>query len=226
MNKQRKKAGPKAVVLLSGGLDSTTTLYEAKRQGYDTVCLTFDYGQRHKKEIRRAEKIARLSGSVWQLVRFGLPWKGSSLLDRSMRVPKNRSLKHGIPSTYVPGRNIIFLSIAASFAECIGARAIFIGANEIDFSGYPDCRQEFLRAFEQALRKGTKQGVEGSGITIHAPLLKKNKARIVAMAERLGVPVRLTWSCYQGGKQPCGTCDSCRLRRQGFIDAGMPDPAI
>ncbi len=226
MNKRRTKTKPRAVVLLSGGLDSTTVLYEAQRQGFQTSCLTFDYGQRHKKEIRRAEKIARLSGSPWQPVRFGLPWKGSSLLDRSMAVPKNRSLKRGIPSTYVPGRNIIFLSIAASFAECIGARVIFIGANEIDFSGYPDCRQGFLRAFERALREGTKQGVAGRGIALKAPLLKKNKAQIVAMARRLGVPLRLTWSCYQGGRRPCGTCDSCRLRRQGFIDAGFPDPAI
>ncbi|MBU4305637.1 MAG: 7-cyano-7-deazaguanine synthase QueC [Candidatus Omnitrophica bacterium] len=224
--KVRKKPYKRAVVLLSGGLDSAVALYLAKDKGYKTYCLSFDYGQRHKKEIVSAEKIARKSASMWRLIHFELPWKGSSLLDKRAAVPKNRRLDKGIPSTYVPARNIIFLSMAASYAEVIGAEAIFIGANQIDFSGYPDCRKGFLRAFEKALEEGTKQGAEGKGIRIHAPLLNKDKAQIVKLARRLKVPLELTWSCYQGKPRACGVCDSCRLRSRGFAQAGISDPAL
>ncbi|MCP4649105.1 MAG: 7-cyano-7-deazaguanine synthase QueC [PVC group bacterium] len=215
----------RAVVLLSGGLDSATTLYFARKKGYEIFCLCFDYGQRHKKEIKLAQKLACVSGSKWQMVKFSMPWTSSSLLDKKRLVPKDRDFNGEIPSTYVPARNIVFLSFAASFAEAVGARVVFIGANQIDYSGYPDCRDDFLKAFEQALRKGTKSGVEGrKKISIIAPLVNKNKAQIIKMAKKLGVPLELTWSCYNGGKSPCGVCDSCRLRSHGFEKAKSKDP--
>lgn len=215
----------KAVVLLSGGLDSAVTLYLAKSKGYQVFCLTFNYRQRHKKEINAARKIAKLTRSHWLLLKVSMPGKGSSLIDRNLSIPKNRMLGKGIPSTYVPSRNIIFLSLAASYAESIGAQAIFIGVNEIDFSGYPDCRLEFLKSFEQTLKLGTKTAVLGKKITICAPLVKKTKAQIIKLAKRLGVPLEDTWSCYQGESSPCGVCDSCRLRQQGFKRAKIEDPA-
>lgn len=221
-NKPRKRA----VVLLSGGLDSTVCLYAAKNSGYETYSLSFDYGQRHKKEIERARKIAAKAASAWRVVRIELPWKGSALLDTNIKVPLKRKLSKSIPATYVPSRNIIFLSMAASYAEVIAAEAIFIGANQIDFSGYPDCRKGFLRAFEKVLMEGTKQGAEGKRIRIHAPLLNKDKAQIVKLARRLKVPLELTWSCYQGKTRACGVCDSCRLRARGFAQAGITDPAL
>ncbi|MFH1062789.1 MAG: 7-cyano-7-deazaguanine synthase QueC [Candidatus Omnitrophota bacterium] len=220
--KNRKK---KAVVLLSGGLDSSVSLYYALSKGYEAHCLTFDYGQRHKKEIELARQIAKKAKSKWQLVKIALPWKGSSLLDRKQKIPQQRKIDAAVPSTYVPARNIIFLSFAASFAESVNAQAIFIGANEIDYSGYPDCREEFLNAFSLALEKGTKCGIQGFKTRIRAPLVKKNKQQIVKLAVRLGVPLELTWSCYLGGKKPCGVCDSCRLRQKGFAQAKTKDPA-
>ncbi|MBU1043452.1 MAG: 7-cyano-7-deazaguanine synthase QueC [Candidatus Omnitrophica bacterium] len=221
-NKKRKN---KAIVLLSGGLDSAVSLYSALSESYQVSCLSFDYGQRHKKELKAAQKIAKKAGCQWQLVKISLPWKGSSLLDKTKKIPRHRKIDAEIPSTYVPARNIIFLSFAASFAESVNASAIFIGANEIDYSGYPDCRQEFLDAFSLALQKGTKAGTQGVKTIICAPLVKKNKQQIVELAIRLGVPLELTWSCYSGGKKPCGTCDSCILRAQGFAQAKMKDPA-
>ncbi|MBI4844922.1 MAG: 7-cyano-7-deazaguanine synthase QueC [Candidatus Omnitrophica bacterium] len=220
------KSKKKAVVLLSGGLDSAVALYAAKAMGYKVHCLSFEYGQRHEKELRSAKKIARCSSSPWMLARFSLPWKGSSLIDKNMQVPAKGDFLKSIPTTYVPGRNIIFLSFAASFAERINAEAVFIGANEIDFSGYPDCRQGFLKTFQTALNQGTKQGVEGKKIKICYPLVKKNKAQIIKMAKRLKVPLELTWSCYHGKAKPCGICDSCRLRELGFKAAKMKDPAL
>ena len=241
-----------AVVLLSGGLDSATTLYYAKSKGYNCRCLIFDYGQRHGREIQSAREIARRAGCKWQLIKISLPWKGSSLLDGTMRIPKStnvilrpegpkdlkrsfpftsfrvRMTRH-IPHTYVPARNIIFLSFALSCAEAAGARTIFIGANAVDYSGYPDCRPEFFRAFDKVIRTGTKAGTQGcrdtrAQIKVEAPLMRKSKREIVKLAARLGVPLQLTWSCYKGGKRPCGDCDSCILRARGFEGANISDP--
>ena len=211
----------KAVVLLSGGLDSATTLYLAKKQGYKCFCLIFDYGQRHKKEIASARRIAQAAQCPAQVIKINLPWKGSALLDRKAGLPKRAK---GIPSTYVPGRNIIFLSFALSFAEAIKAGAIFIGAHTQDYSGYPDCRPEFYRAFKQVISRGTKAGVEKRAIAIRTPLIARSKAGIIRLAKGLGVPLGLTWSCYRGGKAPCGECDSCYYRAKGFQQAGLTDP--
>ncbi len=217
----------KAVVLLSGGLDSATTLYYAKAQGYRTHGLIFDYAQRHRKEIRQAVKLARAAGSPYEIVKISLPWKGSALLDKKIFLPRHRRVDpRVIPPTYVPARNIIFLSFAASYAEAIKARAIFIGANALDYSGYPDCRPDFMAAYQNMLRKGLKTGVEGRAVKVHAPLIRKTKAQIIRMGMKLKVPYEMTWSCYAGGTKPCGTCDSCVLRAKGFDDAGFADPAL
>jgi len=221
----------KAIVLLSGGLDSATTLYLARKQGYKCFALSFDYGQRHKKEIESAKKIAQAAKSPLQLIKIRLPWKGSSILDKKLRIPERynaitQKRNNGIPSTYVPARNIIFLSFALSFAEAIKAEAIFIGANAVDFSGYPDCRPEFYRAFKEVILTGTKAGVEKIGIKIQTPLIGKTKARIIRTASQLGVPFALTWSCYQGGRVPCEECDSCYYRAKGFLEAGIRDPLV
>jgi len=217
----RKGGVKKAIVLLSGGLDSATVLYFAKARGFDCSCLIFNYGQRHKKEIESAKKIAQAAGCPYEILKIALPWKGSSLLDSNINVPKKRTSK--IPSTYVPGRNIIFLSFALSFAESIGAKAIFIGAHAQDYSGYPDCRPEFYKAFSKIIAVGTKAGVEKRGIKIEAPLLNKNKAQIIKLGDKLGVPFELTWSCYRGGNVACGKCDSCYYRAKGFKESGLRD---
>ena len=215
----------RAVILLSGGLDSATALYYAKSKGYKTYCLIFDYGQRHFKETGQAIKVAQAARSEYKLVKISLPWKGSALLDKNRAVPQNRLISPAaIPATYVPARNIIFLSFAASYAEAVGARAVFIGANAVDFSGYPDCRPEFFAVFQSALRRGLKAGVEGKPIKILTPLIRMTKSEIIRLGLRLKVPYRLTWSCYLGGRKPCGKCDSCRLRQKGFAEAGRPDP--
>ena len=215
----------KAVVLLSGGLDSATTLYYAKAHGWVCHCLIFDYGQRHNKEIRSAMRIARALQCPFTVVKIHMPWKGSALLDKNITVPKNMPLKRqGIPVTYVPARNIIFLSFAASYAEAIGAKKIFIGANAVDYSGYPDCRPAFMNSFEATLRHGLKTGVRGQGINIETPLIHKTKAQIVKLAVKLKAPLSWTWSCYQGGRKPCGVCDSCRFRAKGFEEAKIKDP--
>ena len=214
-----------AIVLLSGGLDSTTTLYYALSKDYRVHALIFDYGQRHRREIQSAKALARAAGVSSEAVKIALPWKGSALLDRSVKVPERLSSKKGcIPVTYVPARNIIFLSFAASFAEAVGAQVIFIGANAIDYSGYPDCRPEFFKVFQQALDKGLKAGVEQRKIKILTPLIRMTKSGIVRLGTKLGVPFEKTWSCYQGGRKPCGVCDSCRLRAKGFLGAGFRDP--
>ena len=217
----------KAVILLSGGLDSSTTLHYALSQGYGCHCLIFDYGQKHKKEIIQAKAVARMAGCQMFIVKISLPWKGSALLDKKISIPHNRSLEtQGIPVTYVPGRNIIFLSFAASFAEAIGAKTIFIGANAVDYSGYPDCRPEFIRSYQAMLARGLKASVEGKRIKVMTPLIHLSKARIVQLAVKLKVPLHLTWSCYNGTAKPCGVCDSCRLRAQGFAQAKILDKAI
>jgi len=219
----------KAVVLLSGGLDSATTLYLAKKLGFDCSCLIFDYGQRHRREIASAQAIARSVHCPVQIIKITLPWKGSALLDRKIKIPRGTgALGHWgtqiIPNTYVPARNIIFLSFALSCAEARGAEAIFIGAHAQDYSGYPDCRPEFYHAFSRVISTGTKAGAERKRIEIKTPLIGKGKAEIIKLGRQLGVPFALTWSCYRGTKEPCGKCDSCYFRAKGFREAGIKDP--
>lgn len=216
---------------MSGGLDSATTLYLAKSEGFKCFCLIFDYGQRHKREIESAERIAKAAAYPYRILKIKLPWKGSSLLDKKNNVPsatrpQGHKATRGIPSTYVPGRNTIFLSFAVSYAETLGAKVIFIGANAVDFSGYPDCRPEFYRAFDKIIAVGTKAGVQEKAIKIEAPLIHKTKAEIIRLGNCLGVPFELTWSCYQGERQPCGKCDSCYFRAKGFKEAGIKDPSL
>jgi 7-cyano-7-deazaguanine synthase len=208
----------KAIVLLSGGLDSAVTLYFAKSLEFECRALIFDYGQRHRREIEAAKKVAKAARVKFQVIKISLPWKGSSLLDKRSIA---RSKGPMIPSTYVPARNIIFLSFALSFAEATGANAIFIGAHAQDYSGYPDCRPEFFRAFSKVALTGTKAGVEKKGIEIKAPLLDMGKAEIIRLGSRLKVPFELTWSCYKGARTPCGVCDSCHYRNKGFKEAGI-----
>lgn len=217
----------KAVCLLSGGLDSTTALYVALRQGYRPFALTLNYGQRHDREIECARRTAKDLGLEWRLLTIELPWKGSALLDREVSLPLGRdvdAMAREIPATYVPGRNTIFLSLALSWAETLRARAVFIGANVLDYSGYPDCRPEYFSVMENIFEKGTKAGAEGKKIRIETPLLRKTKAEIVRLARELGVPLENTWSCYSGGEKICGACDSCLLREKGFLEAGVKDP--
>jgi len=217
----------KAVILLSGGLDSAVTMYIARKAGYECHAMTFDYGQRHRKELVSAGKLARKCGVRLEMVRLDLPWKGSSLVDRRTRLPSGRSAgqikKSGIPSTYVPARNTIFLSMAASYAEAIRASAVFIGAHVEDSSGYPDCRPGYLKAFDRVVRTGTKRGLEKK-LRLEFPLIGKSKSEIIALAVSLGVPLRHTWSCYEGLSRPCSKCDSCVLRAKGFREAGLKDP--
>ena len=218
---------PKAVVLLSGGLDSSTLLYVARDQGFDTYALIFDYGQRHHKEIAIATHLADLTESPFHIVKIALPWQGSSLLDMSQALPSRQAIDpNEIPSTYVPARNIIFLSFAISYAETLHANAVFIGANAIDYSGYPDCRPEFFEAYEKVIQTGLKAGVEGIPLRIHAPFVNKTKADIIRTGLELQVPYDKTWSCYQGDPEPCGICESCRLRQKGFEEVDTPDPLI
>ncbi|MDP2923515.1 MAG: 7-cyano-7-deazaguanine synthase QueC [Candidatus Omnitrophota bacterium] len=213
----------KAIILLSGGLDSATTLYFAKKLGFKLTALIFNYHQRHKKEIEAAKKIAELNNVVHYVVKINLAWTHSSLTDMKKHVPLNRNLAtHEIPSTYVAARNIVFLSYAFSLAESIGAKKVFIGAHIQDYSGYPDCRPQFLKAFEQAVDIGMKQG----DIKIEAPLINKSKKEIIKMGLKLGVPFQHTWSCYQGGKFPCQKCDSCHFRINAFNQLGITDPLL
>jgi len=213
----------RCVVLLSGGLDSAVTLYFAKKSGFDCSCVSFDYGQRHKRELTSAKKIADAAGCPLRVIKIDMGWGGSSLVDKKMAIPQKPSGSKKIPSTYVPGRNIIFLSFALSFAEVIGAEAIFIGAHAQDYSGYPDCRPEFYKAFSKVIKTGTKAGVENRKISVETPLINKTKAQIIKLGARLGVPFGLTWSCYRGGTSPCGKCDSCHYRNKGFKEAGLID---
>lgn len=218
----------KSVVLLSGGLDSATALWWAKARGRRLVALSVRYGQRHLRELDSARALARAAGAGHLVVTVRLPWlRASALVDRRRRLPRTplARIGAGIPATYVPGRNTILLALAVSLAEAEGASTVVAGQNALDYGGYPDCRPEFNRAFEKVARLGTKAGVEGRGARIEAPLMRLDKAAIVRLALRLGVPLELTWSCYRGGRRPCGICDSCRLRAKGFAEAGARDPA-
>ncbi|MBZ0105338.1 MAG: 7-cyano-7-deazaguanine synthase QueC [Sulfuricella denitrificans] len=216
----------RAVVLLSGGLDSATTLAIARNQGFECYCLSLDYGQRHRSELLAAERVAQSQGAAAQrtvkldLTLFG----GSALTDASIAVPDAPS--DGIPITYVPARNTIMLSLAMAWAEVLGAQDIFIGANAVDYSGYPDCRPEYIRAFQNMANLATRAAIEGAPTTIHAPLIDLTKAEIIRQGMALGVDYALTVSCYQADEQgrACGRCDSCRLRKLGFDQAETPDP--
>lgn len=219
----------KAVCLFSGGLDSTTALYSARQSGYEPVALTIYYGQLHQKEADFAKQTAAKLGIKHYLVPIAMPWGGSSLIDAKITMPKGRhtaDMEKNIPNTYVPARNSVFLALAVSCAEAEGAEAVYIGANALDYSGYPDCRPEFFESFEEVIAKGTKAGVEGKKIEIKAPLLRLSKSEIIKLGKNLNVPFENTWSCYQGGQKPCGVCDSCLLRAKGFEEAGLKDPAL
>lgn len=225
------QAKPKAVVLLSGGLDSTTVLAIASASGYETYALSFSYGQRHSWELECARKIAAKSGVTdHRIAEIDLRVFGGSALTADISVPKGRSLEEmsdKIPVTYVPARNTIFLSFALAWAEVIGSSDIFIGVNALDYSGYPDCRPEFIEAFERLANLATKAGVEGhQNLKIHTPLISLSKAEIVRKGRELGVDYGLTSSCYDPSAtgQPCGACDSCLLRQKGFIENGLTDP--
>ena len=211
----------KAIVLLSGGLDSTTTLFWALESGFDCSALIFNYGQKHKKEVLIAENIEKNLKVNYQIVNLEFPWKGSALLDENESIPTNREINDEIPITYVPARNIIFLSIATSYAEVVGAAHIFIGANSVDYSGYPDCRPDFIKAMEATINLGTKVGNTSEKLSIETPLIDLSKKDIILLGAKLGVPFELTWSCYAGGEKPCEVCDSCVLRQKGFEEAGI-----
>jgi 7-cyano-7-deazaguanine synthase len=220
----------RAVVLLSGGLDSSTCLAVARSEGLEVHALSVDYGQRHRGELARARRIARALGATGhRVVRVGLSaFGGSALTDEGIAIPKGRSARAmaaGIPATYVPARNTVLLALALADAETLGAEDVFVGVNAIDYSGYPDCRPAFIRAFERLARVATKAGVEGRPLRIRAPLLRLSKAEIIRLGTRLGVPYRLTMSCYDPVRgRACGRCDACALRRKGFAQAGVPDP--
>ena len=223
-------SAPRAVVLLSGGLDSTTCVAMARAAGFEPVCLAVAYGQRHAVELERARVAAAALGVTdFRVVAVDLRQVGGSALTADIEVPKDRpdaELAHGIPVTYVPARNTLFLSLALGLAEVVGAQDLFIGVNAVDYSGYPDCRPEFIRAFEALANLATKAGVEGRRFTVHAPLTGMTKADIIREGVRLGVDYGLTHSCYDPDAQgrACGRCDSCVLRRRGFEQAGVPDP--
>lgn len=221
----------KAVILLSGGLDSATVLAIAQSQGFDCAALSFRYGQRHQVELSCAAKVAAAAGIAdHRIVDIDLRAFGGSALTADIAVPKDRDeaeMAAEIPVTYVPARNTIMLSFALAFAETLGAADIFVGVNAVDYSGYPDCRPEYVAAFETMANLATKAGVEGRKLTIHAPLMRLSKAEIIAAGRRLGVDYGLTSSCYdpdQSGRA-CGRCDACRLRLRGFADCGLTDPA-
>ena len=218
----------KAVVLVSGGLDSTTVLAIAQAEGYECYTLSFDYGQRHRAELQAAAHTAKVLGSAEHKV-VSLDLRtigGSALTDAAIAVPEVDADEGAIPVTYVPARNTVFLSIALGWAEVLGAADIFIGVNAVDYSGYPDCRPDYIAAYETMANLATKAGVEGRALKIRTPLIDLSKAEIVRRGQALGVDYGLTVSCYQANDagEACGRCDSCRLRRAGFVDAGLADP--
>ncbi len=221
----------KAVVLVSGGLDSYVTAARAREDGFDVLALTIDYRQRHRIELEAATRVAAAIGAVRHIVLpVDLSAFGGSALTDAIDVPKT-GVDDTIPVTYVPARNTIFLSLALGWAEATGALDLFVGVNALDYSGYPDCRPEFVAAFEALAAKATKAGVEGDAFRVHAPLMSLGKAQIAREAHRLGLDAGISWSCYDPAPGPapdrpvhCGYCDACRLRRAGFVDAGLPDP--
>ncbi len=223
MSEQGKR---RAVILVSGGLDSTTVLAMAREQGYACYTLSFDYGQRHRAELFAAERVSATLGDVeHKVVNLNLDSiGGSALTDEAIAVPEEET--EGIPVTYVPARNTVFLSIALGWAEVLDAQDIFIGVNAVDYSGYPDCRPAYINAFQEMANLATRLGVEGHKLTIHTPLMDMGKGEIIETGLRLGVDYSLTVSCYQATDEglACGRCDACRLRRQGFVDAGVADP--
>ena len=216
----------KAVILVSGGLDSSTVLAIAKQQGFDCYTISFDYGQRHRSELFAAAKVSdAMQVKEHKVVSLDLATiGGSALTDTNIEVPEYETT--GIPVTYVPARNTVFLSIALGWAEVLGANDIFVGVNAVDYSGYPDCRPDYINAFEQMANLATKAGVEGNKLTVHAPLINMTKGQIIQAGIKNGVDYSATVSCYQADEEgaACGVCDSCRLRKQGFIDAGVKDP--
>jgi 7-cyano-7-deazaguanine synthase len=216
---------PTAIALLSGGLDSATAAALAQAEGYRVIGLSFDYGQRHRRELQAAAAVAQALGlAEHHSISVNLAaWGGSALTDTAMEVP-NTGVKDGvIPSTYVPGRNTVFISIGLSLAEARGAERLVLGVNAVDYSGYPDCRPDYLGAFQTLADLASKAGREGHGTQLWAPLVEWSKTKIVQEALRLGVPIEQTWSCYSGGEHPCGVCDSCRIRDAALIEAGRPD---
>ncbi len=219
----------KAVVLLSGGLDSATCLALARSQGFECYCLSFNYGQRHCAELVAADRVVKALGAAkHRVLNFGLAqFGGSALTDTNIAVPVD-GVQPGIPVTYVPARNTIMLSLALAWAEVLGSRDIFVGVNAVDYSGYPDCRPEYIAAFETMANLATKAGVEGVKLSIHAPLIDLSKAEIIRLGSQLGVDYGLTVSCYQADElgRACGVCDSCRLRAEGFAAAGISDPTL
>ena len=214
----------KAVVLVSGGLDSATVLAMANSQGFDCHALAVDYGQRHRSELDAAARVADANGAKLKVLPLNLRTFGGSALTDDIDVPEEET--SGIPVTYVPARNTIMLSLALAWAEVLGSDDIFIGVNAVDYSGYPDCRPEFIAAFQKLARLATRSGVEGGKVTIHTPLIDLTKAQIIRLGKELGVDYSLTVSCYQADPEgrACGVCDSCRIRREGFRTAGIPDP--
>ena len=211
----------KAIILFSSGLDSTTVLYYAMSKGYDCHCLIFDYGQKHSKEVDNAKNFAKNLKLNYHVVKTSIPWDTSSLINKSKKIPEHKQIKEGfVPSTYVPGRNTIFLSYAISYAETIKAKKIFLGINAVDFSSYPDCTPQYLKSMQRVMK------ALNNGIEICAPIEKYSKAQIIKLGTKLNVPYEKTWSCYNGKNKPCGKCDSCKLRAKGFKEAGIDDPAL
>lgn len=222
------EAEKKAIVLVSGGLDSATALAAARQQGFACYAISFDYGQRHRAELDAADRVSRMLGAVeHRVVPIDLSaFGGSALTDESIAVPESGVVPDQIPVTYVPARNTVFLALALAWAEVLGATDLFIGVNAVDYSGYPDCRPEFIDAFRKLANLATKAGVEGESFAVHTPLIDLSKADIIRMGIELGVDYSQTVSCYQADAEgaACGKCDSCRLRREGFAAAGVADP--
>ncbi|MBU6354327.1 MAG: 7-cyano-7-deazaguanine synthase QueC [Cyanobacteria bacterium REEB498] len=218
---------PTAIALLSGGLDSATAAALAQEAGQRVIGLSFDYGQRHRRELEAAAAVAEALGlAEHHTIAVNLAaWGGSALTDPAIAVPSEGVQAGVIPSTYVPGRNTVFIAIGLSLAEARGAERLVLGVNAVDYSGYPDCRPDYLEAFQQLANLASKAGREGHGTQLWAPLVRWSKTQIVLEALRLGVPVERTWSCYSGGSEPCGVCDSCRIRDAALIEAGRPDLA-